>query len=94
MSFFQGFYEKDGTYIGVGSKKHAPNCYCAEHDQPTEERTETTEMTKKENTGEPIPSEPEQSIPKDTTPIQPRESETQTAESSEKKKRLIPWGFG
>ena len=94
MAFFQGFYEKDGNYIGVGSKKHAPNCYCAEHDQPTEEQPETTEMTERETLDESIVRESEQSTQKETTPIQPRESETQTAESSEKKKRLIPWRFG
>ena len=93
MAFFQGFYEKDGNYIGVGSKKHAPNCYCAEHDQPSEALTETETPEEKKSTSDPIPSEPEQSTPMKTTPIQPRESETQTAESSEKKKRLIPWRF-
>ena len=101
MAFFQGFYEKEGNYIGIGSKKHSPNCYCAEHDHPAEESTETEITKPPEQESEPLPSEPEQSTPMETTPIQPRENETQTEKESlstekteKKKKRLIPWGFG
>ena len=88
-AFFQDFYESNGNFIGICGGKRASNRYCAEHDQPpsVSEETEITEqpLAKSESS---LPSEElREESTSETTPIQPRETET------EKKKRLIPWGF-
>ena len=90
--FFREFYEADGTFIGIGGGKHSDNCYCAEHDQPPEESTESEQTTESEPVTEPAQTtEAEttarETAPAETTPIEPRETE------ETKKKRLIPWGF-
>ena len=100
-AFFQDFYESNGNYIGIAGTKQARNRYCAEHEHPPEETTESNETdSKAEQTeiatnppkleSEPTAREqqtPEETTPAETTPIEPRETETK------KKKRLIPWGF-
>ena len=94
-AFFQNFYESNGNFIGACGGKRAGNRYCAEHAQPpsVSEETEITEEpfteTAPTSPGEDVREESsaETTVPSETTPIQPRETET------EKKKRLIPWGF-
>ena len=102
-AFFQDFYESGGNFIGISGAKSARNRYCAEHEHPIEEVTEPEETAVTEETAESTadPQETasaqtareetasEATSPSETTPIQPRETESETA----KKKRLIPWGF-
>ena len=85
VAFFQGFYEKDGNYIGIGAGSHAPNCYCADHEHPPEEtetepvrETESEQMTEKETESK-----------EETETIREREQ----TETTKEKKRLIPWHF-
>ena len=90
--FFREFYEADGTFIGIGGGKHSDNCYCAEHDQPPEESTESEQTTESEPMTEiaqttEAETTSRETAPAETTPIEPRTSE------ETKKKRLIPWGF-
>ena len=103
-AFFQDFYESDGNYIGIAGAKQARNRYCTEHEHPPEEITEPEETeakAEKEERAE-IPTEPtegdssettepteKETTPAETTPIQPRETETE----KKKKHRWIPWGF-
>ncbi|MBE6666652.1 MAG: hypothetical protein E7603_10665 [Ruminococcaceae bacterium] len=87
VAFFQSFYEKDGNYIGIGSGKHAPNCYCAEHEHPPEE---TESETAKET--EPMETEFEQIREKETE-MRETEREHEQTEAKAEKKRLIPWRF-
>ena len=96
-AFFQGFYEKDGNYIGVGGKKHSDNCYCAEHELLEEESEaeieKESEITKETETAESEKREAQEtelSSKAEST----RESVMESAEEeTTRKKRLIPWSF-
>ena len=96
-AFFQGFYEKDGVYIGVGGKKHSDNCYCAEHELLEEEseaeiekESEITKETETLESEERKAQETESSSKAEST----RESVMESAEEeTTRKKRLIPWSF-
>ena len=101
MAFFQGFYEKDGRYIGVGGKKHSNNCYCAEHEKPPEEtalsqETDTEDLqTEQREARETEIKETESVSEREQTQSEAiRESETESKEEETmRKKRLIPWSF-
>ncbi|MBR7161775.1 MAG: hypothetical protein IKD07_05095, partial [Clostridia bacterium] len=107
MAFFQGFYEKDGRYIGVGGKKHSNNCYCAEHEKPPEETalsqetdTEDLQIEQREARETEIRETESVSEREQTQSEAIRESETireaeteSKEEETTRKKRLIPWSF-
>ena len=104
--FFRDFYESGGSFIGISGGKHSHNSYCAEHDRPPEEITESEEAQMTEDTAvketEPFGSDEakrEESTSKETeisetVPVETTPIEPRETEETTKKKRIVPWGFG
>ena len=81
-AFFQDYYEKDGSYIGISRGESAYNRACAEHltEETTAEETTTAETTAPETTLTEIITE---------TTAPPEKSTEET--TAKEKKHLVPW---